>query len=148
MYYVNTYDLPSRPLYTIKATTLHEAVPGHHLQLALQQELQGLPDFRKVSFIFFPILFPFSICLFCGSFVVRVCAFVTSSRVAIISLFLGKNGGWTAYIEGWALYSESLGIEMGYYPDHYYHFGRLGNEMFRACRLVITSLSQHILNNT
>jgi len=94
-YYVNTYDLPSRPTYLYVSTTLHETVPGHHLQLALQQELP-LPDFRKY-------------------------------------------GGGTGYIEGWALYSEHLGEEMGFYVDPYIHFGALGDEMLRACRLVVDS---------
>jgi uncharacterized protein (DUF885 family) len=70
IYYVNTYDLPSRPSYGLYSLTLHEAVPGHHLQLALQAELFDIPMFRKF-------------------------------------------GDWTAFIEGWALYSESLGVDMG-----------------------------------
>lgn len=82
-YYVNVYDLPSRPSYLMESTTLHETVPGHHLQIALAQEMEGVPTFRKFS-------------------------------------------GWTAYIEGWALYSESLGPRMGFYTDPYVRFGAYG----------------------
>ena len=93
-YWVNTYNLPSRTLYTLEALTLHEAVPGHHLQIALTQELENLPPFRKNFYI-------------------------------------------NAFGEGWGLYSEYLGHEMGFYKDPYSLFGRLTYEMWRACRLVI-----------
>ncbi len=93
-FYMNTYNLKSRPLYTVQALSLHEAVPGHHLQLALQQELEGMPNFRKF-------------------------------------------GGFTAFVEGWALYAERLGLEMGFYDDPYSNFGRLTMEIWRACRLVV-----------
>ncbi|MEM7659356.1 MAG: DUF885 domain-containing protein, partial [Bacteroidota bacterium] len=89
-----TYHLLSRPLYTLPALTLHEAVPGHHLQIMLAAELEGLPDFRKDYYI-------------------------------------------SAYGEGWGLYSEYLGEEMGIYQTPYERFGRYTYEMWRACRLVV-----------
>jgi uncharacterized protein (DUF885 family) len=93
-YWVNTYDLQSRPLYVLPALTLHEAVPGHHLQIALAAEQQGLPAFRRFAY--------FSV-----------------------------TG------EGWGLYAEKLGEEMGIYRTPYEQFGRLTYEMWRACRLVV-----------
>jgi uncharacterized protein (DUF885 family) len=93
-FYINTFNLPSRPLYMLEALSLHEAVPGHHLQIALQQELEHLPEFRKYV-------------------------------------------GFTAFVEGWALYSERLGLESDFYTDPYSDFGRLTMEIWRACRLVV-----------
>ncbi|MEP6711798.1 MAG: DUF885 domain-containing protein [Ferruginibacter sp.] len=93
-YWVNTYNLKSRPLYTLEALTMHEAVPGHHLQISLAQELDSLPSFRQNLYV-------------------------------------------NAFGEGWGLYAEYLGTEMGFYKDPYAHFGKLTYEMWRACRLVI-----------
>jgi uncharacterized protein (DUF885 family) len=93
-YYVNTSKLPQRPLWELPALTVHEAVPGHHHQIALQQELP-LPDFRKHA------------------------------------------AGFTAFVEGWGLYSEYVGEEMGIYDTPEKMMGRLSYEMWRACRLVV-----------
>lgn len=92
-YIVNTSKLDQRPLYELPALTLHEAVPGHHLQIALQQEAPGQPYFRRQANV-------------------------------------------SAYTEGWGLYAEYLGEEMGFYRTPYERFGRLSYEMWRACRLV------------
>ncbi len=94
LYYANLYDMKAMPTYQMEALAYHEGVPGHHMQLAIQQELKGIPKFRKF-------------------------------------------GGYTAYIEGWGLYSEYLPKEIGMYSDPYSDFGRLAMELWRACRLVV-----------
>jgi uncharacterized protein (DUF885 family) len=99
-YWVNTYDLPSRPLYNLPALTLHESSPGHSLQGSLAREQDALPAFRRKNYI-------------------------------------------SAYGEGWGLYSEDLGVEMGIYQTPYEDFGRLTYAMWRACRLVIDTGIHH-----
>jgi uncharacterized protein (DUF885 family) len=100
-YLVNTYDLPSRPLYNMPALTLHESMPGHSLQLALAAEQKGQPAFRREGYI-------------------------------------------SAYGEGWGLYSEFLGNEMGIYKTPYDRFGYLTYQMWRACRLVVDTGIHHL----
>ena len=94
IFYVNTFDLPTRKTWDAEDLFLHEAIPGHHFQIALQQELEGVPAFRRF-------------------------------------------GGETAFIEGWGLYAESLGKDLGVYTDPYSYFGRLQGELWRAVRLVV-----------
>jgi prolyl oligopeptidase len=93
-YYINTYAPQERLRFTLEALTYHEAIPGHHFQMALDQENKDLPKFRRYA-------------------------------------------SFTAYVEGWALYTEKLGYEIGGYPDAYARFGQLTFEMWRACRLVV-----------
>jgi prolyl oligopeptidase len=93
-FYANTYDLKSRPKWEMEALTLHEAVPGHHLQISLAQELENVPQWRRYD-------------------------------------------GYTAFIEGWGLYAESLGSDLGLYEDPYSKFGQLTYEVWRAIRLVV-----------
>ncbi len=100
IFYANTYDIKSRPIWAMESLSLHEASPGHHFQISIQQELEGLPRFRRF-------------------------------------------GGYTAYIEGWALYAESLGKELGVYTDPYQYYGALSAELWRAIRLVVDTGYHH-----
>lgn len=92
-YYVNTYNMANEPKFQMEALTYHEAIPGHHMQISIAQELKTIPKFRR-------------------------------------------HEEYTAYVEGWALYAEKLGKEVGKYQDPYSDFGRLSMEIFRAARLV------------
>ena len=93
-YYINLKDVADQPTYLLQALAYHEGIPGHHMQIAIAQELEGLPKFRT-------------------------------------------RGGHTAYIEGWALYSEAVPKELGLYTDPYSEFGQLSMAIFRAARLVV-----------
>jgi uncharacterized protein (DUF885 family) len=94
IFYVNTYNLKAQPKFGVETLSLHEAAPGHHFQIAIQQEVADLPRFRRF-------------------------------------------GGYNAYQEGWALYAESIGKELGVFTDPYQWYGRLSDEMLRAMRLVV-----------
>ncbi|MGB0894650.1 MAG: DUF885 domain-containing protein [Parashewanella sp.] len=94
IFYINTYNLKAQPKWGMTTLSLHEAAPGHHFQIAIKQELKGVPEFQRFS-------------------------------------------GYTAFEEGWALYAEYLGIEMGLFKDPYQYFGKLSDEMLRAMRLVV-----------
>lgn len=94
VFYINTYNLKAQPKWGMTTLSLHEAAPGHHFQIAIKQELTGVPEFQRF-------------------------------------------GGYTAFEEGWALYAENLGIEMGLFNDPYQYFGKLSDEMLRAMRLVV-----------
>lgn len=94
IFYVNTHNLRAQPKFGMETLSLHEAAPGHHFQISIQQEMENLPKFRRF-------------------------------------------GGYTAFDEGWALYAESIGKEMGLFTDPYQYYGRLSDEMLRAMRLVV-----------
>ena len=94
VFYANAYDIKARPKWAMESLFLHEAIPGHHFQLSIQQEFEDMPRFRRF-------------------------------------------GGYTAFIEGWGLYAESLGRELGVYTDPYQYFGALNAELWRAIRLVV-----------
>lgn len=93
-YYANLYDMAAMPKYEMEALAYHEGIPGHHMQIAIAQELDSIPEFRKFRF-------------------------------------------YTAYVEGWGLYSEYIPKEIGFYKDPYSNFGRLAMELWRSCRLVV-----------
>lgn len=94
VFFANTYDIKARPKWAMESLFLHEAIPGHYFQIEVQQELEGVPRFRRF-------------------------------------------GGYTAFSEGWGLYAESLGKELGMYTDPYQYFGALNAELWRAIRLVV-----------
>lgn len=94
VFYINTFNLKAQPKWGMTTLSLHEAAPGHHFQIAIKQELTGIPEFQRFQ-------------------------------------------GYTAFEEGWALYAEYLGIEMGLFSDPYQYFGKLSDEMLRAMRLVV-----------
>jgi len=94
IFYINTHDLKAQPKFIMETLSIHEAAPGHHFQIAIQQEVEGLAKFRKF-------------------------------------------GGYTVFAEGWALYAESLGKELGLFTDPYQWYGRLADEQLRAMRLVV-----------
>ena len=94
IFYINTHNLKSQPKFLMETLSIHEAAPGHHFQIAIQQEVEGLPNYRKF-------------------------------------------GGYTVFSEGWALYAESLGKELGLFTDPYMWYGRLVDEQLRAMRLVV-----------
>lgn len=94
IFYINTHNLKAQPKFLMETLSIHEAAPGHHFQIAIQQEVKGLPQFRKF-------------------------------------------GGYTVFSEGWALYAESLGKELGLFTDPYQWYGRLADEQLRAMRLVV-----------
>jgi uncharacterized protein (DUF885 family) len=94
IFYINTYNLKAQPRFGLETLSLHEAAPGHHFQISIQQELTGLPRFRRFN-------------------------------------------NYVAYAEGWALYAESIGKELGLFTDPYQWYGRLSDEMLRAMRLVV-----------
>ena len=94
IFYVNTFNLKAQPTYGVETLSIHEASPGHHFQISIQQEVTGLPRFRRF-------------------------------------------GGYTAFAEGWALYAESIGKDLGVFSDPYQYYGRLNDEQLRAMRLVV-----------
>jgi len=100
-YYANLYDMASMPTYQLEALAYHEALPGHHMQIAIKQELEGLPKYRTLGL------------------------------------------GYTAYSEGWGLYSEYVPKELGLYEDPYSDFGRLAMELWRSCRMVVDAGIHH-----
>jgi uncharacterized protein (DUF885 family) len=97
IYYVNLSNMRARPRFGLETLSYHEGIPGHHMQVAIAQELDGVPSFQKFG------------------------------------------GGYSAYGEGWALYTERLGKEMGFFQDPYSDYGRLVAELWRAVRLVVDS---------